>query len=742
MARHNVLLVDDDEKGLKVLEVSLRNAGFSVTTAHNGAEALAKAETARPALFISDTHMPVLDGYEFCRRVKADERFGDVPFIFLTDQTSIEDKIRGLELGVDDYLTKPIYIKELITRVRIVLQRRERASLESEEKRRFFGSLEGMGVVDLLQTIEMGRKSGTIAFDRKPFEGKMWFANGQITDATCGELEGEEAVYRLLTWEKGSFEIEFRPAEEVADHAVRIRVPTQGLLMEGMRRVDEWGRMLEQLPSIDAVFQVDFGELSDRLAELPDEVNALLRLFDGHRTAMQVVNDSSMGDLDALGAICRLYFEGVIYEVTEPPRTADASREPPRTPPPATTATPDAATAAPVEEWLQQARDGELATEAAVVVPARADAAGEPDAREPQVPAAEPAAEPAAPPTPRGGDLIDDLLESVRADEGSALPADIDLGGGPGDEKDARTVRDALGLRVDDFDAGALAVPPSEPDASEVVDALLGPPGADEDGDSGGLPPSDEVHDTAKEADFFAEGEREEEEDLAPLPDTPVEPTGPAAYVALGLLIFVVVSAIAFFGLRDTVEPREEAAGALVAGWHREVLKERSDPDSLRPIDAGWVAFAAPDVGPAPVADAALDLPDPEPERAPEQPPEVQENFSEMVKEGIALHNAGRYDQAVRKFEEALAVTPTSEEGLLAYAQSLLELGRSKEALKASEKVVRINPRNARAHLIIGSVQQELGRKEAAVEAYQRYLKLAPDAKYADDVRAVLRRMN
>jgi len=84
MARQNLLLVDDDAKSLRVMEVSLRNAGYAVTTAANGAEALAKVAAARPGLIVADTEMPVLDGYELCRRLKADDQFKEIPFLFLT----------------------------------------------------------------------------------------------------------------------------------------------------------------------------------------------------------------------------------------------------------------------------------------------------------------------------------------------------------------------------------------------------------------------------------------------------------------------------------------------------------------------------------------------------------------------------------------------------------------------------------------------------------------------------------
>src|SRR5438874_5389114 len=121
MAKQSLLLVDGDTKSLRVLEVSLKKAGFNVTTAVNGQDALGKVETAAPDLIISDTKMPEMDGFEFCQKLKQAPEWAPIPFIFLTSQSNVEDKIHGLELGVEDYLTKPIYVKELITRVKILL---------------------------------------------------------------------------------------------------------------------------------------------------------------------------------------------------------------------------------------------------------------------------------------------------------------------------------------------------------------------------------------------------------------------------------------------------------------------------------------------------------------------------------------------------------------------------------------------------------------------------------------------
>src|SRR5438105_1359482 len=121
MAKKNLLLVDADPKSVRVMEVSLRQAGFSVTTSPDGEDALDKVAINAPDLIISDTKLPGMDGFEFATKVKADQKLAPIPFLFLSSQNDIEHKVKGLELGVEDYLTKPIYIKEILTRVRILM---------------------------------------------------------------------------------------------------------------------------------------------------------------------------------------------------------------------------------------------------------------------------------------------------------------------------------------------------------------------------------------------------------------------------------------------------------------------------------------------------------------------------------------------------------------------------------------------------------------------------------------------
>ncbi len=314
MSKQSLLLVDGDTRSLRVLEVSLRKSGFTVTTAESVQDALDKLEVHPPDLIVSETAFPDGDGFELRRRVRATPEWGEIPFIFLTAELAIENKIKGLELGVDDYLTKPIYIKEIITRINILLQKRQRARFEERRdgRTRFAGRVSDMPVVDVIQTIEVSRKSGVIQFTaERGRNATIYFRDGKVIDAEAGTLQGEDAVYRLLTWSEGEFEVVFRTVRrrEV------IMTSSQGLLMEGMRRLDEWSRLLEQLPTLSHRFEVDAAELASRLGDVPDDNNRILRLLDGKRTLIEVIDASDVGDLECLQAISKLYFEELLIDL-------------------------------------------------------------------------------------------------------------------------------------------------------------------------------------------------------------------------------------------------------------------------------------------------------------------------------------------------------------------------------------------------------------------------------------------
>ncbi|ADO55502.1 transcriptional regulator [Paenibacillus jamilae] len=120
--RSTILIIDDDEKIVSMLRRGLAFEGYEVLTATNGAEGLNKMLTAEPDLVVLDVMMPQVDGFEVCRRMR--EGGSTVPVLMLTAKDEVENRVKGLDLGADDYLVKPFALEELLARVRALLRRK------------------------------------------------------------------------------------------------------------------------------------------------------------------------------------------------------------------------------------------------------------------------------------------------------------------------------------------------------------------------------------------------------------------------------------------------------------------------------------------------------------------------------------------------------------------------------------------------------------------------------------------
>jgi CheY-like chemotaxis protein len=321
-----ILIVEGDESIRRILDLSLRHAGFAVGLASTNEEGVKRLADGPDLVIAGATDTDVL---AFCRRVKqTGERLP--PAVVLISDPGLESKTRGLEAGADDFVVKPIYVQEVVARARALLQRRERERLElsahatsapegaetpAPRTDRFVSDISDVPLVDLLRAIAAHGKSGVavIAADGGA-RGEIFFRQGNVVDAEVGRLSGREAIYRLFCWSVGRLEVEWKSIRRKDT----IEMRPQDLLMEALRRVDEWRRLLAGLPALDTIFEVDYRTLAERLADIPDEVNRILRLFDGVRTFLQVIDDCGLPDLDAAAAIGKLCQERIIHDIRIP----------------------------------------------------------------------------------------------------------------------------------------------------------------------------------------------------------------------------------------------------------------------------------------------------------------------------------------------------------------------------------------------------------------------------------------
>ena len=192
MADEKILIIEDDQDIVEMLEYNLREEGYDTFSALNGKDGIALAKKEQPNLIILDIMLPILDGFEVCRMLKSDEIAAQIPVIILSAKSQETDKIVGLELGADDYVTKPFSPRELIARIRAILRRGKEQRSDRRIKR-------GDIVIDSTKhRVQVGADDISLTFTefkllefmaRRP---GVVFSRAQILDAVSGE---ETMVY-------------------------------------------------------------------------------------------------------------------------------------------------------------------------------------------------------------------------------------------------------------------------------------------------------------------------------------------------------------------------------------------------------------------------------------------------------------------------------------------------------------------------------------------------------------------
>jgi CheY-like chemotaxis protein len=236
------LLLAEDNPLVRDLIVKGLEAYCEVETATDGADALLKVIDDPPDVILCDYKMPGLDGRQLFEKLRGREATKHIPFLFMASRPDIEERLRPLVDGVEDFIPKPFLIKDLVRVAKKVVDRLHLEKLQKKASRPgvIQGRLEEMSMIDLMQSLEMGQKSCRLIVRQGGTQGELYFASGQCRDAKVGKVEGDDAVYKVVLWTAGEFEIDFNAAN--ASTRTTTTRNTTGLLMEAMRLMDEANR--------------------------------------------------------------------------------------------------------------------------------------------------------------------------------------------------------------------------------------------------------------------------------------------------------------------------------------------------------------------------------------------------------------------------------------------------------------------------------------------------------------------
>lgn len=669
MTKPLVLVADPDPRTLGILEAALRKAGFSVKTAGNGAQALERIRQSPPHLVVLDAK----DGVKVCKAIRAHPKLSGTPVVILGSEKPAG--VTAIEAGADEFLVKPVLLKDLASRARILIEQRRRRNATGEAA--LTGSMRELGLLDLFQQLLAGGKSAVVTCEAYGREARVWVHEGQIVDAELGPLHGEGALWRLMTWESGAYRAEFGTVE----HDRRIEVGTEKALAAAMKKVEEIAEAAGELPMTSA-FAVDYTVLGEKLAGLPDQVNDVVRCFDGKRTLRESLDLSPVDDVETLAVVRRLLADGILKAVESKKHAVSLDQW----------LAGEATPAPPVS--LEQARAAAaLASEMAAAESVELQRAREKEEAAAAAVAARPAPEPVEPvqvihfPPLRGvrRERLRREAEEARARIGEGKPVRLSHvvelpARGEGEALgEARKMSEAVGEAAKQYApdapvarvASTTATSPSPPTSvPEVVQAI-----------APGTPPPDRVLEEA---------------------------------------------------LIQTVEKKRRrrwplysgvALAMLVGAWflRPQPLTEKKD--------ARWLETkAAPPPKAAPLPQVAVNA----------VTPAAADAYERAMKEGNELFQRARWKASTIAFERAVKARPDSVTALLALGDAYLEADQPRSAVHPLENAATLDAKSPRAHLLLGTAYQSLGKNRAAAKEYQRYIELEPSGEFVKDVRAIL----
>jgi response regulator RpfG family c-di-GMP phosphodiesterase len=229
--RQMALIVDIDPEESTVLELRMIEQGLEVRMARSVEAALKELKRGEIEVVVSELDLGPRDGFGLLQEARQQPWGKQLPWIILTKRSSRQDADRAFELGADDYVTKPVSMNVLVTKVKQIIDRRGRGA----GARGVSGSLQEMALPDIVQVLWHGRKSGSLRIHALDGSGEIHFVEGQIYNALFGKIRGADAFYKMVALSAGEFALDpgfIAPQRVIEDSP-------EGLLLEGMRRLDE-----------------------------------------------------------------------------------------------------------------------------------------------------------------------------------------------------------------------------------------------------------------------------------------------------------------------------------------------------------------------------------------------------------------------------------------------------------------------------------------------------------------------
>ena len=297
-----ILIADPDIQVVRQLARALRQRGFQVAYAQDGSKALEVSVLRHPDVILFDERCTLIEAKNFAQILTSNPRTADIPVVLTTSDSDITRK-RELREGS---LHKPYNLDEVISRIDHLCRRVEAARELKGDAREIEGGLSQLPLADLLQILSVNRRTGRLVLSNGHLRGELQLSSGRPVNARTAEVEGEKALFRLLSWKEGQFT--FAPGPAPA--RTKIDRTMEDALLEGARQSDERERLLTNLPALNQIFG-----LSEGAAEPVDPhpvTAAVLDALERPTSLAEVLDLVDAPDLEVLSAFGALIERGVI----------------------------------------------------------------------------------------------------------------------------------------------------------------------------------------------------------------------------------------------------------------------------------------------------------------------------------------------------------------------------------------------------------------------------------------------
>jgi DNA-binding response OmpR family regulator len=236
--KKKILIIDDEALNRAILEDYLSSFGYEIYMASNGSEGVDMLAKTAPDLVLLDIKMPDKDGFQTLEEIKRSPGFSNIPVLFISALNRSNLKVKGLELGAEDYITRPFDKAELLARIRAALRR---TNLQFQNGRKMEGDLSDLGLIELLQPLALGKK--TAAVKLKDIDAEVIIEAGHLVHVRQGQFTGRDALNRILLVEKGEFSVVFN---KIPDNISKDPVEPMKAIMDSLAYIDEIKTLMEK----------------------------------------------------------------------------------------------------------------------------------------------------------------------------------------------------------------------------------------------------------------------------------------------------------------------------------------------------------------------------------------------------------------------------------------------------------------------------------------------------------------